>query len=106
MYDVPLIHGVCGGRTGGLKSVHCQFVFYENPAMPSLRIIAHGSRRAASSDEVRQLAVQVRVLAGNAYDDGERLSWKQAEPSIPDGRAARLKSWRFPIFSQLPRILP
>ena len=56
--------------------------------MPSLLIIAHGSRRAASNDEVRQLADQVRAQAGNAYDDVETAFLDLAEPSIPEGLAA------------------
>lgn len=56
--------------------------------MPSLLIIAHGSRRAASNEEVRKLADQVRVQAGNAYDDVETAFLELAEPSIPKGLAA------------------
>ena len=56
--------------------------------MPSLLIIAHGSRRAASNDEVRHLADQVRAQAGNAYDDVETAFLELAEPSIPEGLAA------------------
>jgi sirohydrochlorin ferrochelatase len=57
--------------------------------MPSLLIIAHGSRRAASNDEVRQLAVQVRAQAGNACDEVETAYMELAEPSIPEGLGAR-----------------
>jgi sirohydrochlorin ferrochelatase len=57
--------------------------------MPSLLIIAHGSRRAASNDEVRQLADQVRAQAGNAYDDVETAFLELAEPSILEGLAAQ-----------------
>jgi sirohydrochlorin ferrochelatase len=56
--------------------------------MPSLLIIAHGSRRAASNDEVRQLADLVRSQAGNAYADVETAFLELAEPSIPEGLAA------------------
>jgi sirohydrochlorin ferrochelatase len=56
--------------------------------MPSLLIIAHGSRRAASNDEVRQLADQVRAQAGNAYADVETAFLELAEPGIPQGLAA------------------
>jgi len=56
--------------------------------MPSLLIIAHGSRRAASNDEVRQLADQVRAQAGKAYDDVETAFLELAEPSITEGLAA------------------
>jgi sirohydrochlorin ferrochelatase len=53
--------------------------------MPSLLIIAHGSRRAASNDEVRQLAAQVRAQPGQAYDHVETAFLELAEPSIPAG---------------------
>jgi sirohydrochlorin ferrochelatase len=56
--------------------------------MPSLLIIAHGSRRAASNDEVRLLAEQVRAQPGQAYDHIETAFLELAEPSIPDGLAA------------------
>jgi sirohydrochlorin ferrochelatase len=53
--------------------------------MPSLLIIAHGSRRAASNDEVRQLAEHVRAKAGEAYEHVETAFLELAEPSIQDG---------------------
>jgi sirohydrochlorin ferrochelatase len=56
--------------------------------MPSLLIIAHGSRRAASNDEVRTLAATVRAQAGVAYDHVETAFLELAEPSIPAGLAA------------------
>ena len=56
--------------------------------MPSLLIIAHGSRRAASNDEVRQLAEAVRAQPGQTYDHVETAFLELAEPSIPDGLAA------------------
>ena len=56
--------------------------------MPSLLIIAHGSRRAASNDEVRQLADQLRAHAGRAYEQVEAAFLELAEPSIPAGLAA------------------
>lgn len=56
--------------------------------MPSLLIIAHGSRRAASNDEVRQLADAVRVQQAQRYDHVETAFLELAEPSIPDGLAA------------------
>lgn len=92
VYDVPLVHGVCGGGTGWLKSVHCHFVPDENPAMPSLRVIAHGSRRAASNDEVGQLSEQVRAQPNQAYDHVEMAFMALAEPSIPEGLEV-LASW-------------
>jgi sirohydrochlorin ferrochelatase len=56
--------------------------------MPSLLIIAHGSRRAASNDEVRALADAVRAQPGQAYDPVETAFLELAEPAIPDGLAA------------------
>ncbi|MGK2953395.1 MAG: sirohydrochlorin chelatase [Thiobacillus sp.] len=56
--------------------------------MPSLLIIAHGSRRAASNDEVRTLAEAVRAHPGQAYDHIETAFLELAEPSIPDGLIA------------------
>jgi len=56
--------------------------------MPSLLIIAHGSRRAASNDEVRQLANAVRAQPSQAYDHIEAAFLELAEPSITDGLAA------------------
>jgi sirohydrochlorin ferrochelatase len=56
--------------------------------MPSLLIIAHGSRRAASNDEVRALAEAVRAQPGQEYDHIETAFLELAEPSIPDGLSA------------------
>lgn len=56
--------------------------------MPSLLIIAHGSRRAASNDEVRVLSEVVRAQPGQAYDHVETAFLELAEPSIPDGLSA------------------
>jgi sirohydrochlorin ferrochelatase len=55
--------------------------------MPSLLIIAHGSRRAASNDEVRELARAVAAQPGCTYDRVEAAFLELAEPSIPDGLA-------------------
>jgi len=56
--------------------------------MPSLLIIAHGSRRAASNDEVRALADSVRAQPGQAYAHVEAAFLELAEPSIAEGLAA------------------
>lgn len=56
--------------------------------MRSLIIIAHGSRRQASNDEVRQLAEQVRRLPNLPYDHVDVAFLELAEPSIPDSLAA------------------
>lgn len=56
--------------------------------MPSLLIIAHGSRRAASNDEVRALADAVRTQPGHVYDHVEAAFLELAEPGIPEGLKA------------------
>lgn len=56
--------------------------------MSSLLIIAHGSRRAASNDEVRALADRVRAQPGQTYDHIETAFLELAEPNIPDGLSA------------------
>ena len=56
--------------------------------MPSLLIIAHGSRRADSNDEVRALADAVRAQPGQAYAHVETAFLELAEPSIQAGLAA------------------
>lgn len=53
--------------------------------MPSLLIIAHGSRRAASNDEVRALADVVRAQLDHPYDHVETAFLELAEPDIPSG---------------------
>lgn len=52
-----------------------------------LLIIAHGSRRAASNDEVRELAERVRDLRSPGIDHVEAAFLELAEPSIPDAMA-------------------
>ena len=55
--------------------------------MTSLLIIAHGSRRAASNDEVRALAAAVRTQPGHAYAHVDAAFLELAEPSIAAGLA-------------------
>lgn len=74
-----------------LETTQSQVIFEGISAMPSLLIIAHGSRRAASNDEVRQLAERVSSQAGAAYEAVETAFLELAEPSIPDGLAALAK---------------
>lgn len=53
--------------------------------MKSLLIVAHGSRREGSNEEVRELA---RRIAGNPrcqFDEVTAAFLEIAEPSIPDG---------------------
>ena len=53
--------------------------------MKSLLLVAHGSRREASNDEVRQLTEQLRKLAKNKFTSIECAFLELAEPSIPQG---------------------
>lgn len=52
-----------------------------------LLIIAHGSRREASNDEVRRLAGRVRGLRPPGIGHVEVAFLELAEPSIPEGLA-------------------
>lgn len=52
--------------------------------MKSLLIIAHGSRRAASNDDVRQLAERISKLPSTDFDEVSAAFLELAEPSIPD----------------------
>lgn len=53
--------------------------------MQALLVIAHGSRRAESNDEVRGLAHRIAARAGAAYPIVRCAFLELAEPSIPDG---------------------
>lgn len=53
--------------------------------MKSLVLVAHGSRRAESNDEVRRLADALRERAGERFDSVRCAFLELAEPSIPDG---------------------
>lgn len=53
--------------------------------MNSLLLVAHGSRRAASNNEIRALAETLHRKAGNRFDDVDCAFLELAEPSIPDG---------------------
>jgi sirohydrochlorin ferrochelatase len=52
--------------------------------MTALLIVAHGSRRVESNDEVRQLAKQLKVMT-NRFDTVECAFLELESPSIPDG---------------------
>jgi sirohydrochlorin ferrochelatase len=52
-----------------------------------LLIVAHGSRRAASNDEVRELAARVADLRSPGIDRVETAFLELAEPDIPTGLA-------------------
>ena len=53
--------------------------------MKCLLIIAHGSRREASNDEVRNLSRIIEEKAGTNFDIVDTAFLELAEPSIPDG---------------------
>lgn len=53
--------------------------------MQALLVIAHGSRRAESNDEVRTLTRLLSARAGDAYPIVRCAFLELAEPSIPDG---------------------
>lgn len=51
----------------------------------SLLLVAHGSRRAASNDEIRELTERVRRKADGRYHELACAFLELAEPSIPCG---------------------
>jgi sirohydrochlorin ferrochelatase len=53
--------------------------------MQALLIVAHGSRRTESNEEIRALAVSVAQQTGATYDFVGSAFLELAEPSIPDG---------------------
>lgn len=60
--------------------------------MKTLLLVAHGSRRAESNDEVRQLAAQLGQMAQGRFDSVTPAFLELAEPSIPDGLRAAIKA--------------
>lgn len=60
--------------------------------MKGLLLVAHGSRRDESNDEVRQLARQLAEDAGGQYDQLACAFLELAEPSIPDGLRAFIRA--------------
>ena len=52
-----------------------------------LLIVAHGSRRGASNDEVRALGARIRDLGDPALDHVDVAFLELAEPSIPEALA-------------------
>lgn len=51
----------------------------------ALLVVAHGSRREASNDEVRKLAEVISAKAGNRFKMVVPAFLELASPSIPDG---------------------
>lgn len=53
--------------------------------MHALLLIAHGSRREASNQEVRELAARLEQIAGDRFDRVIPAFLELAEPDIPSG---------------------
>lgn len=53
--------------------------------MKSLLLVAHGSRREASNEEVREITKQIRKQASDKFLKIECAFLELAEPSIPQG---------------------
>lgn len=53
--------------------------------MRSLLLVAHGSRREASNEEIRDLAQALAAKAGGSFEHVACAFLELAEPSIPDG---------------------
>jgi sirohydrochlorin ferrochelatase len=53
--------------------------------MKAMLIVAHGSRREASNDEIRDLARAVARRAEGSFDRVSCAFLELAEPNIPDG---------------------
>jgi sirohydrochlorin ferrochelatase len=53
--------------------------------MKALLIVAHGSRREASNEEIRELTGRIEAQAGARYDIVDCAFLELAQPSIPDG---------------------
>ena len=53
--------------------------------MRSLLLVAHGSRREASNEEIRQLTATLRERADTVFDTVDCAFLELAEPSIPAG---------------------
>ena len=60
--------------------------------MKSLLLVAHGSRRAESNDEVRQLTRQLEASGNREFDQVACAFLELAEPSIPDGLRAAIRA--------------
>jgi len=53
--------------------------------MKTVLLVAHGSRREASNDEVRRLAARLQAASRNNGDQFRCAFLEIASPSIPDG---------------------
>jgi sirohydrochlorin ferrochelatase len=53
--------------------------------MKAILLVAHGSRREASNDEVRQLVARLKTAAAQQASEIRAAFLELADPSIPDG---------------------
>ncbi len=53
--------------------------------MKSLLLVAHGSRRTESNEEIERLTARITARAGDEFGIVEHAFLELAEPSIPDG---------------------
>lgn len=53
--------------------------------MKNLLIVAHGSRRASSNDEVREITTRVGTKVNNQFDQVNCAFLELEKPSIPEG---------------------
>lgn len=60
--------------------------------MKALLLVGHGSRRAASNDEVREISQRLGDRAGEDYGLVKCAFLELAEPSIPDGIEACIQA--------------
>jgi sirohydrochlorin ferrochelatase len=60
--------------------------------MKALLIVAHGSRRVESNDEVRELTGRLNAQSDGSYGLVQCAFLELAEPSIPDGLRAAIRS--------------
>ena len=60
--------------------------------MKTMLVVAHGSRRAESNDEVRTLASVLDRQAGALFGSVSCAFLELAEPSIPDGIRAAIEA--------------
>jgi sirohydrochlorin ferrochelatase len=60
--------------------------------MKALLVVAHGSRRVESNEEVRDLTGRLSRQTDGTYDLVQCAFLELAEPSIPDGLRAAIRS--------------
>lgn len=53
--------------------------------MKAILLVAHGSRKQSSNEEVKQLSLKMNQLVSNEFDFIKHAFLELAEPLIPDG---------------------